>query len=149
MTAARADRDEHYVIDLCDEILGIAALRQHRFDWLRGDPGRGGRSRHLPVDAYWPDLALVVEFHERQHRASTPFFDKPDVLTVSGVHRGEQRALYDERRRRTLPRHGITLVEVDSERLAVSGQRLARDVASDRTVLTDLLRQWIEPRPAG
>src|SRR5215211_1798560 len=33
----RAASDEAYVIDLCDEILGERALRQHRFEWLRGD----------------------------------------------------------------------------------------------------------------
>lgn len=30
-------KDEIYVIDLCDEILGTKALRQHCFDFLRGD----------------------------------------------------------------------------------------------------------------
>lgn len=29
-------KDEIYVIDLCDEILGTKALRQHCFDFLRG-----------------------------------------------------------------------------------------------------------------
>jgi hypothetical protein len=36
----RESSDEYYVLDLCDEALGERALRQHRFDWLRGDPGR-------------------------------------------------------------------------------------------------------------
>lgn len=38
---ARADSDESYVIDLC-EVLGERARRQHRFDWLLGDPGSAG-----------------------------------------------------------------------------------------------------------
>ena len=37
---ARAESDEAYVLDLCDAILGEPASRQHRFDWLVGDPGR-------------------------------------------------------------------------------------------------------------
>ena len=40
--SGRAGSDESYVIDLCDEVLGEVALRQHRFSWLRGDPGAGG-----------------------------------------------------------------------------------------------------------
>src|SRR5271163_234983 len=34
------DRDESYVIDLCDRVLRLKANRQHRFDFLRGDSGR-------------------------------------------------------------------------------------------------------------
>ena len=41
-------RDESYVIDLCDLVLGLRAKRQHRFDFLRGDSGRSH-----PVDAYY------------------------------------------------------------------------------------------------
>lgn len=94
----RSASDEHYVLDLCDEVLGEVALRQHRFPWLSGDPSsKTGRVVLLPVDGYWPGLRLVVEFYERQHSEAVPFFDKPDRITVSGVPRGQQRALYDER----------------------------------------------------
>lgn len=58
----RSAGDESYVIDLCDEVLKLKALRQHRFDFLTGDSGA-----KLPVDAYYPSLNLVVEFKERQH----------------------------------------------------------------------------------
>lgn len=33
-------------------------------------------------------------------------------MTVSGVHRGEQRILYDERRRKVIPEYGYVLVEI-------------------------------------
>ena len=52
--------DESYVVDLCDEALGMQALRQHRFDWLRGDARPGRQGGRLPVDAYYPELQLVV-----------------------------------------------------------------------------------------
>lgn len=100
-----ADRDEIYVIDLCDEILGLKAKRQHRFPFLLGDSGT-----RLPVDAYYEEINLVVEYCERQHSESVPFFDRR--LTVSGVGRGEQRRIYDERRRELLPKHGIRLVNI-------------------------------------
>ena len=54
--ASRNDSDEFYVINLCDEVLGANASRQHTFDFLRGD---GTPGRWLPVDAYYPELNLV------------------------------------------------------------------------------------------
>ncbi len=96
--ATRADSDEAYVLDLCDDVLGETGLRQYRFDWLVGDPGKNGCCRELPVDGYWPGAATVVEYREVQHDRPVRHFDKPDVLTVSGVHRGAQHALYDARR---------------------------------------------------
>jgi hypothetical protein len=108
-TGRATTRDEIYVIDLCDRLLGIEASRQHRFDWLVGDPGRDGRPRPLPVDAYYEPLGLVVEYRERQHDRPVPFFDKPGQLTVSGVHRGEQRRIYDRRSDTLIPAQGLRL----------------------------------------
>lgn len=102
---SRGRSDEAYVIDLCDELLGRRALRQHRFSWLVGAPGKSGVRACLPVDAYYPDEALVIEYRERQHCEATPFFDRRE--TVSGVGRGEQRRRYDAVRERELPAQGI------------------------------------------
>ena len=101
--SSRIDSDEHYVIGLCNEVLKRKALQQHCFEFLLGDTGR-----KLPVDAYYEDLNLVIEYYESQHTESTPLFD--NKKTVSGVSRGEQRRLYDERRRTELPKHGIKLI---------------------------------------
>jgi len=73
------------VIDLCDAVLGEQAARQHRFEWLLGDPSLTGRQAKLPVDAYWAHHRLVVEYRELQHDQPVPHFDKPDRLTVSGA----------------------------------------------------------------
>ena len=57
----RADSDESYILNLCDEILGVKAVRQKRFDFLRGDP------RLMQED--WPEtytmlyLQVLVEMH--------------------------------------------------------------------------------------
>jgi catechol 2,3-dioxygenase-like lactoylglutathione lyase family enzyme len=136
----RETSDEAYVVGLCEEVLGAAASRQHRFDWLTGDPGRDGRGRPLPVDAYWPDLGLVLEYRERQHDRATPFFDKPDRMTVSGIHRGEQRKLYDRRREELIPAHGLRLLVVQTDDLdSDGGGRLRRNAERDRAVLERLL----------
>jgi hypothetical protein len=104
--AGMSRRDEEYVLGICDLVLDRSCRRQHRFDFLRGDSGR-----HLPVDGYYPDLQLVLEYRERQHVEKVPFFDRR--MTVSGVTRGEQRKIYDQRRRDVLKEHGIRLVELN------------------------------------
>lgn len=135
-------RDEHYVIDLCDYVLGVTAIRQFRFDFLTGDPGRNGRCRRLPVDAYYETLALAVEYRERQHSEAVRIMDRRH--TVSGCTRGEQRRRYDERRRTVLPQHGIRLVELDYSMFAYDGQkRLRRIWTEDLLVVTAHLRAMV------
>ncbi|MFD0306978.1 hypothetical protein [Streptomyces sp. NPDC127119] len=137
---AREGSDEAYVVGLCDLILGESALTQHKFAWLLGDPGTSGRRVRLPVDAYWPGHGLVVEYRELQHDQPVPHFDKPDLLTVSGVHRGEQRALYDARRDVEIPAHGLRLVVVRPADLdADSRGRLRRSEKADLAALKKLL----------
>lgn len=132
---ARSQSDESYVIDLCDEVLQQKASRQHRFDFLRGDSGRT-----LPVDAYYPSLQLVVEFREKQHTEAVTFFDGRQ--TVSGVGRGEQRKLYDERRRKELPKHGIKLIEFDyGEFECSSAKKLLRNKESDLKIIKQKLKR--------
>lgn len=106
-SGVRKDSDEHYIIDLCDELLGMKGSRQYRFPFLLGDAGT-----KLPVDVYYESLNLVIEFNEQQHTKAVKHFDKPDKLTVSGVHRGEQRKLYDKRKREVLPKHGIKVIDI-------------------------------------
>ncbi len=122
----RDDSDEAYVLDLLDEILGSPCQRQARFPWLVGDPASSGRRAELPVDGYWPDLRLVVEYRERQHDEPTPFFDKPDTTTVSGVHRGEQRRIYDDRRDREIPAQGLRLLIVRPSDLSADSRGCGR-----------------------
>lgn len=132
--ARRADSDEHYVLDLCDELLGVSGIRQARFDWLRGDPSPTRlRGVTLPVDGYWPDLGLVVEFQEEQHSQPSPFFDRRH--TVSGMGRGEQRRRYDERKRTLIPEHGLHLVVIEKSAFTLKSRRIDRDHARDLQVV--------------
>jgi hypothetical protein len=131
----RKTKDEGYVLALCDDLLMKKSLRQHRFDFLRGD----ARTK-LPVDGYYPELNLVIEYRERQHTEPVKHFDKPDKMTVSGVHRGEQRRLYDARRREVLAKQQINLIEIpyslfncDSNKRII---RRANDKATLKTFLS-------------
>lgn len=86
----RSGSDEHYVLELCDQVLGSRRAGQKTFEWLVGDPSeKTGQRKLLPVDGYWEDFDLAVEYHERQHTESVPFFD--DKITASGILRGKQR----------------------------------------------------------
>jgi hypothetical protein len=131
---SRADSDEHYILDLCDEVLSQQSRRQHRFGFLVGDNGHP-----LPVDAYYPERNLVVEYREYQHSEPLAFFDRK--MTVSGIPRGQQRALYDQRRRDILPENGITLVEFCYSEFARSG---ARKLKRDRHFDINVIRQKLQ-----
>lgn len=130
-------RDEHYVIDLCDIILKHKALRQYRFDFLCGDTGV-----KLPVDAYYKDLNLVVEYYEKQHTESVKIFNR---MTVSGVSRDEQRRIYDERRKEVLPQHGINVVTISYNDFKVdSKKRIVRNEKDDLEVIRLKLKEYLK-----
>lgn len=140
-SVARTSSDEAWIIDLCDAVLGKKAIRQHRFPFLLGDAGASGRRVQLPVDAFYPELGLVIEYHERQHTGRVRFFD--DHPTVSGVPRGEQRRRYDDYRRTLLPLHGCALVVFDySEFGHTRAGRLLR-TDRDRAIITARLRDYV------
>lgn len=135
--------DEHYIIGLCDAVLGFPASRQHRFDFLLGDKCPRGRQRKLPVDAFYEPLRLVVEYRELQHTEAVPIMDKK--WTISNCTRGEQRRRYDERRRTTLPLHNIELVELcysqfDHDRK----KKLQRNPESDEQTIRSALARFIQ-----
>ena len=130
---APQERDEEYVIDLCDEALNLTASRQHRFPFLVGDTGR-----QLPVDAYYQKLNIVVEYCERQHTEAVPLFDQR--ITASGVTRGEQRRIYDERRQEILPQHNIKLVNISYSDFEFDrNKRIKRNHARDLQIVKSKL----------
>ncbi|WP_066057258.1 hypothetical protein [Robertmurraya korlensis] len=140
----RVNNDEGYVIDLCDEILNQKGYRQYRLDFLRGDKGKNNRSVPLPVDVYYKELKLVIEYKEKQHDEKVPFFDKPDTLTISGVDRGAQRKIYDQRRREILPKQGINLLEISYRDFHFdSKKKIIRNKDNDVRILKEKLKKWI------
>lgn len=134
--------DEKYIIELCDSILNEKSLRQHRFDFLLGDPNRSGKCRKLPVDAYYKSKNLVIEYHERQHTEAVPHFDKR--FTISGISRREQRLKYDLRRQEILTKHGIGLVTLCYLIFAhESDKRLVRVPNEDSKIIKERLKSYL------
>jgi hypothetical protein len=68
------------------------------------------------------------------------FFDKRQ--TVSGVGRGEQRKIYDQRRRDVLPVNGIKLIELDySDFGHTKGKKLLRNRMEDLKMIMVKLKK--------
>lgn len=133
---SRENSDEYYVIGLCNEVLGIEAIHQATFDFLKDDTGAG-----LKVDAYYEPLKLVVEYMEIQHFKKGMFGNK--YCPASGMYRDNQRAMYDQRRRDILPKHGIKLVEIKYSDFAYNSKyRLLRNKEEDIKVIRKLLESY-------
>ena len=81
---------------------------------------------------------MIIEVDENQHRLPMSFWDKPDVMTVSGVARGKQRQIYDERKRSAALEAGYLVVRIPGERRPRPAQRNPLD---DRRYLERVLRQ--------
>lgn len=141
-------RDEHYVMELCAEVLGIPFSGQQTFDWLLGDPSlKNGKRKALPVDGYFEELGLVVEYHERQHSESVPFFD--NKMTSTGVLRGRQRTSYDARKAALIPQHGLTLLVIDYSDFCHKKGKIVRDASRDRQIVAALLARAAECTEPG
>ena len=134
-------KDESYVIDLCDAVLGQAARRGHKFEFLRGDLNQRGTRAYLPVDAFYPELALVIEYNERQHSETVKFFDRR--MVPGGITRGEQRSRYDQRRRDTLPKKGISLLVLSYADFEHDASKRLKRGAADIAVIREKLRPWV------
>lgn len=148
-------RDEQYIIDLCNGVLNKQAKRQYRFDFLKGDKAKRKNGKivmvlreqgvKLPVDAYYEELNLVIEFLEIQHFKPVKQFDKPDKITVSGETRDRQRARYDERRRLKLPQNGFRLIEFYYTHFHHRNTgKLIRDAERDESIIRDKLSEFLE-----
>jgi diadenosine tetraphosphate (Ap4A) HIT family hydrolase len=135
----RSESDEKYILDLVAEILVEPDYRwQHRFPTLLGDPGKDGRRRRLPVDGYFPRHRLIIEYWETQHSAPIPIMD--EGMTVSGVSRGHQRRLYDQRRQAWADANGLQLVILDHRGFETDpAGRLQRNPAHDRQIVAEAL----------
>lgn len=118
--AARLNSDETYVIALCDKVLGLKADRQKRFDFLLGDLHKNGKTQTLlPVDAFYEELQLVIEYKEIQNfrpiasRAKIESEDEEEEEeNTKIVSREEQRRIYDERRAKVLPENDISMLVI-------------------------------------
>ncbi len=109
-----AREQEKRCIELVSKIIGGAEFKRgYTFEFLRGDvtPHRS-KGVKLPVDAYFPQHNLVVEFREKQHYGDrVALWD--NRVTATGMKRKKQRSIYDKRREEILPKNGIKLLIIE------------------------------------
>ena len=136
---ARRGSDEYYVVDLCDEVLGRRGLRQHRFDFLLGDPSpKTGRQVKLSVDVYYPELRLAIEYHERRTIEKHPLSGHRKT-----VAHDQQRCRYQRRRQELLPQHGIKLLEISYSDLPHDSRKRLRRTDADQRIIHQFLAGYV------
>jgi hypothetical protein len=70
---------------------------------------------------------------------------RPNKITISGVPRGEQRKIYDERRRIALAEHKILLIEFSFLDFNYDKQkRIIRDCYFDKNIVVKKLSNFIQ-----
>ncbi|MEA3505039.1 MAG: hypothetical protein U9R32_07570 [Bacteroidota bacterium] len=140
---SRLESDETYVIDLCDIVLEKRANRQKRFDFLLGDLHKDGKSRtKLPVDAYYENLNLVIEYTINQISEPVASLDKEE--TSSEVSREERKKIYDQRRAEELPKNDIYLVVLSNVDFTCdANNKIIRNQEADMVIVRDRLENYI------
>ena len=119
MPTPRTDPDASYVLNLCDTFLSRPSFRQYRFPFLFD------KGNTLPVDAYYPELNLVVEY------------------------RGDADGRLEGHKRDTLLENGVSLVVLRADEFPRDpGGRLRRLPEPIRAVLRSRLALFTPPAPA-
>jgi len=141
----RANSDEHYILNLCDELLNDSASRQHRFPFLLGDFHKDKISRtKLPVDGFYQTINLVIEYRVK-HLEEVANLDKTEVKTVSGVSRGEQTKIYNQRKRDVLERKNINLIEINYYAFEYDSEmNIVRNKEKDIEIVKDLIKDFLK-----
>jgi hypothetical protein len=146
--AIRLNSDETYVISLCDEVLSLQADRQKRFDFLLGNLHKNGKTQTmLPVDAYYEELQLVIEYKEIQNYRPVAAFDKDEdeeeKESSKSASREEQRRIYDERRAKVLPENDISMVVISYSDFEYDDKnKIIRNKESDLKIVQNALKNF-------
>jgi len=138
----RLNNDENYLLNLCDELLEAEASRHHRFDFVLGDPHADGVTKTpLPIDAYYLEHNLAIDFWDNDRDMSTPRYKR---MTVSGITRAEQIILYRNRKRKALKKKQIDFIEIDFSRFErTEDQKLKRNRESDIALIKRILKKYV------
>lgn len=142
----RAESDEAYLIGLIDELLNKTGSRKHTFDFLVGDLHQNGKNRtELPVDLFYPELKLALEFVEDPGSTKKQFEQKEEKLTVSGISRAEQRIKYFNRKKKVLTKNEMYFVAIPFADFELNDSfKLVRKKDDDERVLRGLLHDFLD-----
>ena len=141
----RSNSDEVYLMGLIDELLNQTGSRKHTFEYLLGDIHQNGKKRtKLPIDLYYKELNLVLEFVEHSDSKKNAIDSKEERLTVSGITRAEQRLKYFNRKRKVLTEKDKSFIEIPLNDFEVDDSvKLIRNKGNDERVLRGLLSEFV------
>ncbi|MEQ8241189.1 MAG: hypothetical protein RIA69_18385 [Cyclobacteriaceae bacterium] len=138
----KSQSDEHYLINHCDDLLGVTALRNFKFNFILGNYHKDGKTRSsLPVSAYYPEHNLVIELIVPEDAIS---IDHPKRQTPEGTKRAELMGIYAERKKRGLQEKGVNFIEIPYASFAIdeSGD-LVREEDKDLDLLKTYLKGFL------
>ncbi|WP_299218183.1 hypothetical protein [uncultured Aquimarina sp.] len=129
--------DEYYLVNLCDELLQQKASRKHTFDTLVGNLHKRGKGRtKLPLDAYYEDLKLVLEFFRKN--------EDTDELDEKEKARKAQIKYYNQLKRKAILTKKLRLIEINYALFECNdANKLFRNTEKDRLVLKDILKDFV------
>ncbi len=129
--------DEYYLVNLCDELLKQKASRKHTFDTLVGNLHKRGKGRtKLPLDAYYEDLKLVLEFFKKN--------EPTDKLDEKEQERKAQIKYYDQLKKKAILNKKLRLIEINYALFECNeANKLVRNTENDTLVLRGVLKDFI------
>lgn len=130
--------DENYLLDLCDELLAQKASRKHTFDTLVGNLHKRGKGRtKLPLDAYYKDLKLVIEFFQKER--SFEDLDEKEQARVTQIK------YYDELKKEAVLNKKFRYMKINYAQFECNeNDKLIRNTENDTIVLKDILKDFLE-----
>lgn len=129
--------DEFYLVNLCDELLEQKASRKHTFDTLVGNLHKRGKGRtKLPLDAYYKDLKLVIEFKRKNE-----ILDESDSKEQARI---TQISRYDALKKKAILKKDLRLMVINYASFECDDtNKLIRNTSHDMLVLRDLLKDFL------
>jgi hypothetical protein len=130
--------DENYLIDLCDELLDKKASRKHTFDTLVGNLHKRGKGRtKLPLDAYYKDLKLVIEFFKQTSAVSD--LDEKEQARITQIK------YYDELKKEAVLNKSMRYMKINHAQFeCAENNKLIRNTENDILVLKEILKDFLE-----
>lgn len=130
--------DENYLLDLCDELLEQKASRKHTFDTLVGNLHKRGKGRtKLPLDAYYKDLKLVIEFFQKEKNFED--LDEKEQARVTQIK------YYDELKKEAVLNKKFRYMKINYAQFECNeNDKLIRNTENDTIVLKDILKDFLE-----
>lgn len=129
--------DEYYLVNLCDELLKQKASRKHTFHTLVGNLHKKGKGRtKLPLDAYYEDLKLVLEFFDKN--------GTKDELDDKEQARKAKIKYYDQLKKKAILNKKLRLIEINYALFECNEvNKLVRNTENDMLVLKGVLKDFI------